>query len=65
MLGGELLVALAQGQRLRGLHESARAVGVFLEIHVSLPRPMMAPVEKQVPEGSLPECIYVGCLIAV
>ncbi len=49
MFGGELLVALAQGQRLGGLHEPAGAVGVFLEIHVSLPRPMMAPVEKQVP----------------
>ena len=34
MFGGELLMALAQGQRLRGLHETAGAVGVFLEIHV-------------------------------
>ena len=33
MLGAELLVSLAQGQRLRGLHEAAGAVGVFLEIH--------------------------------
>jgi hypothetical protein len=53
-----LLVALTQGERLRGLHESPRAVGVFLEIHVSLPRPLMAPVEKQVPKGNLPKCIY-------
>ncbi len=37
MFGGELLVALAQGQRLRGLHESARAVGIFLEIHALTP----------------------------
>ena len=37
MLGGELLMALAQGQRLGGLHEAAGAVGVFLEIHVSTP----------------------------
>ena len=35
MLGCELLVALAQGQRLGGLHETAGAVGVFLEIHGS------------------------------
>ncbi len=34
MLGGELLVALAQGQGLRGLNESTGAVGVFFEIHV-------------------------------
>ena len=33
MLGRELLMALAQGQRLRGLDETAGAVGVFLEIH--------------------------------
>ena len=33
MLGGELLMALAQGQRLRGLDEPASAVGVFLDIH--------------------------------
>ena len=37
MLRGELLVALAQGQRLGGLHETAGAVGVFFEIHVSTP----------------------------
>ena len=37
MFGGELLVAFAQGQRLGGLHETAGAVGEFLEIHVSTP----------------------------
>ena len=37
MFGGELLMALAQGQRLGGLHETAGAVGVFLEIHSSTP----------------------------
>ena len=37
MLGGELLMALAQGQRLGGFHETAGAVGVFFEIHVSTP----------------------------
>ena len=36
MVGGELLVALAKGQRLRGLHEAAGAVRVFLDVH-SLP----------------------------
>src|SRR5262249_56357286 len=35
MLGGKLLMALAQGQRLGGLNETAGAVGVFLEIHTS------------------------------
>ena len=41
MLGGELLVALAQGQRLRRLNETAGAVRVFLEIHsVSLGLPL-------------------------
>ena len=34
MLGGELLLALAHGQRLGGLNETAGAVRVFLEIHV-------------------------------
>ena len=66
MFGGELLVALAQGQRLRGLHETAGAVGVFLEIHVSLPRPMMAPVENAgSPKAARLDAIYVGTLIAV
>ena len=37
MFGGELLMALAQGQRLGGFHETAGAVGVFLEIHASTP----------------------------
>jgi hypothetical protein len=35
MLGSELLMALAQGQRLSGLNEPAGAVGVFLEIHIN------------------------------
>src|SRR6185437_4673373 len=37
MVGGELLMALAQGQRLGGFHKTAGAVGVLLEIHVSTP----------------------------
>ena len=41
MLGGELLMALAQGQGLGGLDETARAVGVFLDIHRSLPRALL------------------------
>ena len=36
MIGAELLVALAQSQALRRLHEALRAVGIFLEIHASL-----------------------------
>ncbi len=35
VLGGKLLMALAQGQRLGGLNETAGAVGVFFEIHTS------------------------------
>ena len=35
VLGRELLVALAQGQRLSRLNKPAGAVGIFLEIHVS------------------------------
>ena len=38
MLGRELLMALAKGQRLRRLDKTARALGVFLDIHHSLPR---------------------------
>ena len=33
MFGGELLMALAQGQRLGGSHETVGAVGVYFEIH--------------------------------
>ena len=33
VLGRELLMALAQGEGLRGLDETAGAVGVFLDIH--------------------------------
>ena len=36
MFGGELLVAFTQGKRLGGLHESARAFSVFLNIHLFL-----------------------------
>ena len=42
VLGGELLMALAQREGLRGLDETARAVGVFLDIHASLPRAQAA-----------------------
>ena len=58
MFGGELLVALAQGQRLRGLHETAGAVGVFLEIHESTPSALMAPDEC----GSLTKAARLGPL---
>ena len=50
MFGGELLMAFAQGQRLRGLHETAGAVGVFLEIHRLTPSAHKAPVKARVPE---------------
>ena len=38
-VGGELLVTLTQGQRLRGLHEAAGAVRQFFDVHASLPQP--------------------------
>ena len=36
MVGPELLVPLALGDALRSLHESLRAIGVLLKVHVSL-----------------------------
>src|SRR4029077_1561719 len=47
MFGCELLVPFAQGERLGGLHETAGAVCVFLEIHTSLPRPVPAAPQAQ------------------
>ena len=38
MIRAELLVALPQSQALRGLHESLRAVCIFLEVHIIPPR---------------------------
>ena len=64
MFGGELLVALAQGQRLGGLHETAGAVGVFLEIHVRLPSAHDGAAKSRVPEGG-PLRHYVGVILAV
>src|SRR5205807_9188944 len=43
VLGGELLVPLAQGKGLGGLDKSARAFGVFLDVHQWLPRAPKAP----------------------
>jgi hypothetical protein len=40
VLGRELLVSLAQGERLGGLDETAAAVRVFVEIHGLFPRPI-------------------------
>ena len=37
MFGCELLVPLAQGERLRGLDETARTFGKFLKIHMRCP----------------------------
>ena len=51
MLGRELLMALAQGKGLRGLDESTRTFGVFLDIHASLPRAQTAaPGRRTSPE---------------
>ena len=60
MLGRELLMTLALRHRLRGLHEAAGAVGVFLEIHwKKLPlsrspeaRPELSMVERTLFEAS-------------
>jgi len=38
MLGRELLMALAQREGLRRLDKTARALGILLDIHQSLPR---------------------------
>ena len=64
MLGGELLMALAQGQRLGGFHETAGAVGVFFEIHVSTPSAHYGTELKRVPLGGPPRH-YVGVIIPV
>jgi hypothetical protein len=33
----ELLMSVAQGERLRGLDEATRTLGVFLNIHFAIP----------------------------
>ena len=43
VLGRELLMPLAKRQRLRGLHEAARPLGVFLQVHSSTPSAQAAP----------------------
>jgi hypothetical protein len=40
MFGGELRVSLALRERLGRLDETAAAVGIFLEVHVLIPRPI-------------------------
>jgi hypothetical protein len=44
-------MAFAQGQRLGGLNETAGAVGVFLEIHISSLNP--APLARAASAPSL------------
>src|SRR5262249_402355 len=51
VLGGKLLMALAQGQRLGGLNETEGAVGVFLEIHTSSISP--TPLAREASSPSL------------
>jgi hypothetical protein len=60
-----LLMAFAQGQRLGGLHESAGAVGEFLEIHFSTPSAHdgTGNAASPVPAACLRH--YVGAFIAV
>ena len=62
MFGRELLMALAQRQRLRGLDEAARPFGVFLEIHTSLPRPNAALVWRT-PKASTGEDVGVAAAV--
>jgi hypothetical protein len=56
-----MLVARAGQSRL---NETAGAVGVFFEIHASLPRPVMAPETGRPLLGSLPRP-FMGALFAV
>ena len=49
MLGGELLVSLALGERLGRLNEAAAAVGIFFKVHVT---PSAYPGALQVTEGT-------------
>src|SRR5689334_22730349 len=53
MQGRELLVAVANGQRLRRLDETARTLGVFLNIHRLLPQPAAPPTNDTEPASSL------------
>ena len=46
VLGRELLVALAQSERLGGLNEPTGAVGVFFEIHISFLGLPLAPAAR-------------------
>ena len=43
MFGRELLVSLADGERLGALHKTARPLGVFFHIHGSLPLSAKSP----------------------
>ena len=63
MLRREALVALAQGQRLRRLHEAPRPLGIAFEIHRQLSLPFALhiggePVKRAAPapprDGSKP-----------
>ena len=47
MIGAELLVTFPQSQALRSLHESLRAVGILVEIHLSLLGTATRPVEAR------------------
>ena len=51
MLGRELLVSLALGERLGGLNEAAAAVGIFFEVHgISLGLSRRPAITKARPE---------------
>src|SRR5262249_28124886 len=58
MLGSELLMALAQGQRFSGLNEPAGAVRVFLDIHISSLSP--TPSARPAFPPSLTEAKYLA-----
>ena len=58
VLGQDALVALARGDGLRGLEESARAFGELLEVHVSVlssARPGSARSAARTPRASSPD----------
>ena len=65
MLGGELLIAFPQGQRLGGLNESAGTVGELLEIHVLTPSAHDGTGNMAGPMSAARLGHYVGAIIAL
>ena len=59
MIRGELLVALAKGQALGRLNETARPLGEFLDIHaLSRSAPFRQRTIIRPPKGTVPSDIW-------